>query len=91
MFTIGPSADYSLYQISAGGMGMSLFDISGLPLYYVNKIITQDMDDGNVLVICGMKCGETFTPLYASINPKTTAMIDGRSYMEIARGDTTAH
>lgn len=70
---------------------MALYDISGLPLYYVNKIITQDMEDGNVLVICGLKRGEDFTPLYASINPKATAVVDGTSYMTIARGVAPVH
>lgn len=59
-------------------------DISGLPLFYVNKIITTKMDDGNVMVICGFKCGTVFTPLYASISPAAVALEDGKHYVEVA-------
>jgi hypothetical protein len=67
-------------------------DISGLPLFYVNKIITTKMDDGNVMVVCGFKCGTEFTPLYASISPVSVAIEDGKQYVEVAElAIETAH
>jgi hypothetical protein len=76
-----------------GEMGMrSEVDISGLPLFYVNKIITTKMDDGNVMVICGIKRGTEFTPLYASISPAAVAIENGRHYVEAAElASETSH
>lgn len=50
-------------------------DISGLPLFYVNKIITTTMDDGNMMVVCGLQRGTEFTPLYATISPASIAAV----------------
>lgn len=63
----------------------SELDISGLPIFYVNKIITTKTDDGNVMVVCGVKHGTRFTPLYASISPVSIAIETGESYVETAR------
>lgn len=60
-------------------------DISGIPLFYVNKIITTKMDDGNVMVVCGFKHGAAFTPLYATISPAAVAVENGEEYVDIAR------
>jgi len=61
-------------------------DITGLPIYYINKIISQSMDDGTIMVVCGLQRGERFTPLYAAISPNDVAMSDGQKYMDVARG-----
>jgi hypothetical protein len=67
-------------------------DISGLPLFYVNKIITTKMDDGNIMVICGLKRGSEFTPLYATISPANVAAENGKHYVEVAElAAETAH
>ena len=66
-------------------MGMPAIDISGLPLFYVNKIISCSLDDGTVMVICGLKQGDNFTPLYATVSPASVALIDGRNYVETAQ------
>jgi hypothetical protein len=57
-------------------------DISGLPLFYVNKIITTKMDDGNVMVVCGIMRGAEFMPLYATVRPAEVAIEDGDSYVK---------
>lgn len=66
-------------------------DISGLPLFYVNKIITTTMDDGNVMVVCGLKRGAEFMPLYATISPAAVAIENGKQYVEVAElaGETS--
>lgn len=66
-------------------------DISGLPIYYVNKILSERLDDGSVMVICGFKRGNHFTPLYASISTSSVAIEDGKTYIEVAEmaGETS--
>ena len=66
-------------------------DISGIPLFYVNKIISSRMDDGNVMVICGIKRGSEFIPLYATVSPASIALTDGKQYIEVAEmaGETS--
>ena len=59
-------------------------DISGIPLFYVNKIVSTRMDDGNVMVVCGIKRGTEFTPLYATVSPAAVAIEDGKQYVETA-------
>lgn len=66
-------------------MGRPEIDISGLQVFYVNKIISTKMEDGSVMVICGFKFGESFTPLYATISPAAVAIEDGQQYVEVAR------
>jgi hypothetical protein len=67
-------------------------DISGIPLYYVNKIISTKTEDGNIMVICGFKHGTVFTPLYATVSPVSVAVEDGSTYVETARlACETAH
>lgn len=69
-------------------MGMATrpeVDISGIPLFYVNKTITTKMDDGNVMIVCGLKRGTEFTPLYATISPAAVAIENGEEFVEIAR------
>ena len=77
---------------SGGEIAMrSEVDISGIPLFYVNKIISMKMDDGNVMVICGIKRGTEFTPLYATVSPISVALTDGKEYVELAEmsGETS--
>lgn len=57
-------------------------DISGLPLFYVNKIITTKMEDGNLMVVCGIKRGTEFMPLYATIRPAEVAIEDRDAHTE---------
>lgn len=66
-------------------------DISGIPLFYVNKIISTRMDDGNVMVICGIQRGSEFTPLYAAVSPASVALTDGKHYVDVAEmaGETS--
>jgi hypothetical protein len=69
-----------------GRVGMRQdIDISGIPLYYVNRFISNKLDNGDVLLVCGLKCGTDFTPLYAVVTPNSTAMIDGKQYLEAAQ------
>ena len=66
-------------------------DISGIPLYYANKFISTKMDDGNVMVICGIMRGSEFMPLYATVSPASIALTDGKQYIAVAEmaGETS--
>lgn len=73
-------------------MRREVVDISGLPIYYVNKILTERLEDGTVMVICGFKRAEQFTPLYVTISTASVAVQDGKTYVEVAeRAGETSH
>lgn len=61
-------------------------DITGLPIHYVNKIVSVKLDDGSVAVVCGFKFGTQFTPLYVTVSPASVAIEDGKIYVEVAEG-----
>lgn len=60
------------------------FDLTGLPIFYANKLYSKELPDGTVMVVCGIAVGSAFTPLYATITPIATALADGRVYVETA-------
>ena len=73
-------------RLVRGNLEMAGLDIAGVPIFYVNKIISENLQDGTTLVLCGIQRGEEFTPLYATISPNEVAMADGKKYIEAARG-----
>ncbi len=72
---------------------MAGYNITGIPVYHVNRMISENLGDGSVLVVCGIQRGEDFTPLYATVASTDVAMTDGKKYLDAARGTTgiTAH
>lgn len=78
----------------AGGSAMreDPIDITGLPIHYVNKIVSLKLKDGSVAVVCGFEMLEKFTPLYVTVSPASVAIEDGRTYVEVAeRAGETSH
>jgi hypothetical protein len=65
--------------------------LDGLPLYYVNKFVCQDLKDGTIMLICGIMRCDIFMPLYSVVTPKECAIIDGGLYTAMARSDEAVH
>lgn len=61
------------------------FDLSGLPVFYVNKYFSKTLDDGTVLSVSGLRNGNSFTPILAIISPASIAIEDGTQYIDAAK------
>jgi hypothetical protein len=59
-------------------------DISGLPVYYVNKRISKKLEDGSIMTTCGVMIEGHFNGLYVVMSPASTGMHDAQQFIAAA-------
>lgn len=61
-------------------------DVSGLPVYYINKFVSRKLEDGSVMAICGIQIGGVWNPLLVTISPVCCAK-DAIEYIKATAGN----